>query len=178
MEFGKDDALALSTAGIALAYVVGDLDEGAAFIEQALALNPNLAWAWLFSGFVNVWLGNPEIAIERVARAMRLSPQDFQYFNMQVATAGAHLMAGRFVEALSWGKAAARAHPSYVLCDGIVAASAAHAGQLDEAKQVVSRMRQLQPQLRIADLLGVFPVRRPEHRAKWADGLRMAGLPD
>ena len=178
VEFGKDDALALSTAGIALAYVVGDLDEGAAFIEQALALNPNLAWAWLFSGFVNVWLGNPEIAIERVARAMRLSPQDFQYFNMQVATAGAHLMAGRFVEALSWGKAAARAHPNYVLCDGIVAASAAHAGQLDEAKQVVSRMRQLQPQLRIADLLGVFPVRRPEHRAKWAEGLRMAGLSD
>ena len=31
------------TAGIALAFVVGDLDDGAAFIDRALVLNPNLA---------------------------------------------------------------------------------------------------------------------------------------
>jgi tetratricopeptide (TPR) repeat protein len=49
---GKYDAVALATAGMALAYVVGDLDEGAAFIDQALVLNPNLAWARLFSGYV------------------------------------------------------------------------------------------------------------------------------
>jgi TolB-like protein/class 3 adenylate cyclase/tetratricopeptide (TPR) repeat protein len=178
VELGKDDALALSTAGITLSYVVGDLDEGAAFIEQALALNPNLAWAWLFSGFANVWLGEPEIAIERVARAMRLSPQDFQFFNMQVATAGAHLIAGRYAEALSWAEAAVRAHPNYVLSNGIAAASAAHAGRVAEAEKSVARMRSFQPDLRIADLVKVFPVRRPEHRSAWIEGLRKAGLPD
>ena len=36
-ELGGDDALALATAGIALAYVVGDVDDGAGFIDQALA---------------------------------------------------------------------------------------------------------------------------------------------
>ena len=77
---GKDDAVALCTAGIALAYVVGDLDDGAAFADRALVLNPNLAWAWLFSGWIKVWLGEPEIAIEHFARAMRLSPQDPDIF--------------------------------------------------------------------------------------------------
>ena len=178
VELGKGDALALSTAGIALAYVVRELDEGAAFIEQALVLNPNLAWAWLFSGFVNVWLGNPEVAIERVARAMRLSPQDFQYFNMQVATAGAHLIDGRYAEALSWAETAVRAHPNYVLSNGIAAASAALAGRFEEAEKAAMRMRRLQPGLCIADLIEVFPVRRPEHRARWVEGLRKAGLPD
>ena len=45
VELGKDDAVALCYGGFALAYVVGELDDGAAFIDRALALNPNLAWA-------------------------------------------------------------------------------------------------------------------------------------
>jgi hypothetical protein len=43
---GRDDALALCTAGLALAFVVGDPNDGLALIDRALALNPNLAWAW------------------------------------------------------------------------------------------------------------------------------------
>jgi TolB-like protein len=58
-ELGRDDAGALCSAGIALAFVVGDLDGGAAYIDRALVLNPNLAWAWLFSGLMKVWLGEP-----------------------------------------------------------------------------------------------------------------------
>ena len=46
VDLGKEDAVALSTGGFALAFVVGDLDDGAACIDRALALNPNLAAAW------------------------------------------------------------------------------------------------------------------------------------
>ena len=74
VELGREDALALATAGIALAYVVGDLDAAAAVVDQALSLNPNLAWAWAFGGFVKAWLGEPEAVIERITRAMRLKP--------------------------------------------------------------------------------------------------------
>ena len=45
VQFGNDDAVALYGAGIALAFVVGDIDAGDALIEQALVLNPNLAAA-------------------------------------------------------------------------------------------------------------------------------------
>ncbi|MGH6961861.1 MAG: BTAD domain-containing putative transcriptional regulator, partial [Dongiaceae bacterium] len=55
-ELGPDDPVALCTAGFALAYVVGDLDDGSALIDRSLALDPNWAWAWLFSGWVKVWL--------------------------------------------------------------------------------------------------------------------------
>ena len=53
-ELGPDDAGALCTAGIALAYCVGDLEGGEAFTDRALLLNPNLFWAWLFSGWVKL----------------------------------------------------------------------------------------------------------------------------
>ena len=95
---GRDDAVALSSAGIALAFVVGDLDEGDALIDRALVLNPNLAAAWTFSGWVKVWLGEHEVAIEHTARAMRLSPHDPLTFLMQDATAAAHFLAGRYAE--------------------------------------------------------------------------------
>ena len=51
---GRDDAVALSTAGFALAYVAHDAETGAAFIDRGVALKPNLAWAWLYSGWVRV----------------------------------------------------------------------------------------------------------------------------
>ncbi len=76
VELGKDDAIALAAGGYALAYVVRDLGVGAALVDRALVLNSNLAEAWNFGGWVKIWLGEPEAAIERFARAMRLSPLD------------------------------------------------------------------------------------------------------
>jgi len=178
VELGKDDALALATAGITLAFVANNLDDGTAYIDQALVLNPNLAWGWLFSAFVKTMRGEPEAAIECVTRAMRLSPQDFQLFHMQAAAAQAHFVAGRYSEALSWAEKAVRGRPDYLFAHALVAASAALAMRLDEARNVAARLLQVHPRLRISDLLEVFPLRRTEDLTRWADSLRQAGVPD
>jgi TolB-like protein/class 3 adenylate cyclase len=52
VELGKDDAIALSTGGYALAFVGRDLETGAALIDRALVLNSNLADAWHWGGWV------------------------------------------------------------------------------------------------------------------------------
>jgi hypothetical protein len=39
-------------------------------------------------------------------------------------------------------------------------------------------LRKLDPSLRMANLKGLFPIRRSEDFAKWSEGLRKAGLPD
>src|SRR5689334_21107382 len=100
-DLGREDAVALSGAGFALAYVAGEVDEGATLIQRALVLNPNLAWAWYFSGWVKIYLGEPETAIQHATQAMRLSPNDTHLFNMQAVAAYGHLYAGRFNEAVS-----------------------------------------------------------------------------
>jgi tetratricopeptide (TPR) repeat protein len=171
VDLGRDDAVALRTAGFALADIVGDLDFGAAMIDRALLLNPNLAMAWLFSGWVKVWLGEPEAAIEHLARAMRLSPYDSQTFNMKAATAAAHFFAGRYAEALSWAEAAAREQPTHLITACIVAASGALAERPMEARKAMSRLRQLQPTLRISNLKDLDPLRRSDDLAKLSEGL-------
>jgi TolB-like protein/class 3 adenylate cyclase len=177
-ELGGDDPVALWTAGLALAFVVGKLEDGATFTERALALNPNLAWAWLFSGWVNVWIGEPEVAIQRFAHAMRLSPQDPLYFQMQAGTAAAHFFAGRYAEASTWAEAAVRGQRSFLLVLCTAAAANALAGRTAEAGKAMARLRQFDPNLSLSNLGDLLTLRRPEDVAKWREGLRKAGLPE
>ena len=176
---GKDDAIALSAGGYTLAHMAGDLDGGAAFIERALFLNPNLAGTWLNSGWVRVWLGESEVAIEHLARAMRLSPLDPILFRMQGATASAHFFAGRYDEASSWADKALRENPNLQQALRVAAASHALAGRLDKAREAIARMRALDPDLRISSLKARLPtLRRPRDFAKYVEGLRKAGVPE
>jgi tetratricopeptide (TPR) repeat protein len=177
-QIGQDDPVAICTAGIALAYVVGDLNNGDAMIERALALNPNWAWAWLFSGWSKNWLGEPEVALERIHRAMRMSPQDPQFFNMQAGAAWSHLLAGRYAEARSWARASLRGQPGYVTALRLLAASTALLGDTSEARSVMARLRELDPDARISTISQRDPLHRQEHLASFAKGLRLAGMPE
>jgi hypothetical protein len=42
----------------------------------------------------------------------------------------------------------------------------------------MARLRRIDPALRMSNLKDWFPIRRPEHFARWAEGLRSAGLPE
>jgi adenylate cyclase len=178
VEFGKDDAVALSRGGHALAWFARDLDNGAAFIDRALVLNPNLAAAWNLSGWVRAYRGELDLAIEHHARAMRLSPLDPILYNMHVGTAFAHFLAGRYDEAIRWANSALREQPNFAAATRVLAASNALAGHLNEAGEAMAHLRELDSSLRIFNLREVFPLRRPDHLAKFAEGLRKAGLPD
>ncbi len=179
VELGKDDALALCCAGYALAYVVRELEDGAAFIDQALALNPNLARAWHFSGWIRIWLGDPETAIEHLARAMRLSPLDPAFHAMQAATASAHFFAGRHDEASCWAERALREQPNNLDVIGLLAMSDALAGRLEKARAEMTRLVQLSPGRRLSNINDRLPpYRRPEDRAKVLEAARKAGLPE
>jgi TolB-like protein len=177
-ELGRDDAAALSRSANALAFVVGDLDAAGTFADRALILNPNLATAWYSSGWVRLYSGEPEMAIEHFARAMRLSPLDPLIIAMQAGTAFAHLLAGRDDEASAWAEKTAWAHTYYITPVRIAAASHARAGRMEEARKAVARLRELDPAMCVANVKIWAPLRRPEHLARLEVGLRMAGLPE
>jgi TolB-like protein/class 3 adenylate cyclase/tetratricopeptide (TPR) repeat protein len=178
VELGKDDAVALTRGGHALAHFTGDLDAGIALLDKALALDPNLAAAWFLGGFLRAERGEPDDAMAFFERAMRFSPLDPEMFRMQAGMALAHLLAGRLDDASSWAEKACRDLPSFLLVAGITAASHALAGRIDQAQRAMHHVRELDPALRLSTLEGWLPFRRPEDRATFADGLRRAGLPE
>ena len=178
VELGQDDAVALTRSGHALGHLAADLDGGIALIDKALLINPNLAAAWFLGGFLRLWNGDPDGATAYFERAMRLSPLDPEMYRMQAGMAMAHLFAGRLNTASSLAETVFRHLPSFLMPVGVMAASHALAGRQDEAERAMTRLRELDPTLRISGLADWLSIRRPKDLATLADGLRKAGLPD
>jgi len=178
LELGRTEPIILSAAGFAVAYLEGDLDFGGAAMDTALELNPNTAATLGIGGWISVFRGEPDLAIERVQRAMQLSPVDAFMFAWRSAGAYALFSLGRHEEALSWAEKALWERPGYLPAARIIVASAVLAGVPERPETSVARLRQLEPTLRISNLRDQIPYRRPEDLARFADGLRKAGLPE
>jgi adenylate cyclase len=178
VRLGADDAFSLSWAAFALGWTFGELADAAALIDKALALNPNLARAWNQSGWIRIWLGNPDLAIEHLARAMRLSPLDAQFHTMESATAGAHLRAGRYAEASLWAERALRDQPNSLDAARLLAVSRALAGDLEKAKQAVQRMLHIAPGRGASAAYKNPHTTPPELAETYRAALRQAGLPE
>ena len=177
VDLAPDDALVLTMAGIGLGFVANEPEQGVRFTERAIALNPNLAMAWLFSGWIHVWLGLPETAIEHLERAMRLSPQDPQFTMMQTATACAHFFAGRSEMAVKWAEDAVLVRPNYWIAWCILAASRAVTGDDAGAAKAMDQVLRIDLDLSVATLKYSFPIRGKENHALWTGALLRAGLP-
>src|SRR5262245_17903830 len=124
----------------ALKQVVSIEIDGAAFLDRAVLINPNLALGWWAGGWVKVRLGEPDRAIEHFAHAMRLNPLDPDVFGMQQGVAHAHFSAGHHDEALACAKMALKKVPDSPVALRIAAASCALAGRGEEAKRLVARL--------------------------------------
>lgn len=178
IELGKDNAIALARGGHAIAFLGHDVETGVALLDRAIAVNPNLALAWYLSGWLRTYNGEPDIAIERLGRAMRYSPVDPLLYHMKVGIGFAHLLACRFNEAASWAKEAFRDELNYLPAVAVFAAANAHVGRMEDARQAMAKLREISPLLAASNLKDLWPLRKPEHFAIWSDGLQKAGLPN
>ena len=175
--FGSDDAFALARSGHLLAYLGREYDRGASMVEQAVALNPNLAVAWLCRGFVALMCCEPERAVESFDRMIRLSPLDHLRIWAWTGSSFAHFHLGRYEE----GRALAMKSIQFVTEIHTLTAyimNSTRAGRTAEAQQAVAQLLKLQPGFRASHAQEIFPTRLPEEMHRITSALRDAGLPD
>ena len=176
---GKDDPTALWSGAFSLAYLGNEVEAGAAYIDRALVLNPNLAASWNASGWVRMYLGESASAIEHFKRAMRLSPLDPLTYLACGGMAFAHVFAGRYDEAISWATRALHEQPNWATALRVAAIANALSDRMVEARAAMARLREVDPALRLGNLDRVAPpVRRAEDRVRFIESLRKAGLPE
>ena len=173
-ELGRNDAVALSAAGMALGLVVRDLDRAAVLLDRSLLLNPNLAASWVRSAWVRLFLGQFDLAIEHASRAMRLSPLDPLLVGMQTAIAFAHFCAGRHDQSAAWAERAVKEQPTFAPAIRVLAASSASLDRMDEAAKGLARLKEINS-VRVSRGISVSGA---EILAKYAEALRKAGFPD
>jgi adenylate cyclase len=164
-----DDPGVLANAAQALAYLGEDIGAMMALVDRALALNPSYARGWQISGTLRVWAGHPDFAIERVKTALRLSPRA-RVGTPLLAIGAAHFLSRRFDEAAPKLLLAIQEDPSFPEPYRYLAACYAHMGRLDDAREIVSRLRAI-TSVAIPD---ASYLRNPEHRELFLSGLRLA----
>ena len=177
LELGRDDAVALCSSAYALAYVLGEMEQGSALLDQAIVVNPNLSWAFTLCGWPKVWLGQLDEAIELQAIAMRLSPRDPQSFLMEAATSMAHFCADRPDEASVWAAKAFHNQPNFPMSVAALAASDVAVGRHESARKNSALLLSLDPTLRLSAVGEWLPFRKPGHASRWREALGRAGVP-
>jgi TolB-like protein/class 3 adenylate cyclase len=177
-ELANDDAVPLYSAGWALVQTNSDAEAGAAMIDRALTLNPNITAAWLVGGWTKIYLGESNKAIEYFERAIRLNPLDPLVARMQTGIAAAQFLAGQYQEAAVSAENGLRHHPNDLPLLRVAAASHALAGQMMDAEKHVGRIRHLDPTLRLSRVAALAPCRRADDVSRYVEGMRRAGLPE
>jgi adenylate cyclase len=169
LQVAGDDPGVLADAAFALASFGEDIGAMMALADRALALNPNYARGWDISSSLRNWAGELGIAIEHAEAALRLSPRarvGATLLNIGIA----HFLSRRFDEAVPKLLLAIHEDPSFPFPYRYLAACYAHMGRLDEAREVVSRLRAVTSVV----IQDARRFRNPEHRELFLSGLRLA----
>jgi adenylate cyclase len=157
------------------AFVRRQTSVATAEFRRAIALNPNFAAAYGYLGWALAFDGQSDQAIAHLEEAIRMSPHDPQNAVFNAGFAAAHYLAGRYAKAVEYSSTALQQRSAFTAGYRIHCASLAQNGQSDEARAVLARLKELQPDVSIAWIKQNVPY-QPGPMAKFLEGMRKAGL--
>jgi len=160
---------ALVRAAYVLGHLGDDIMGAIALADRALEMNPSSAVGWYYSGWLRLWAGESESAINHFDRSLRLSPHDRParcIFGMGIG----HFFAGRFDEAKPLLERSLQEFPGWAPNYRFLAACYAHLGQFHAARAVVERLRVITQEI----IPSADHWRNAEQRERYLYGLRLA----
>jgi adenylate cyclase len=179
-----DNPTTLRAAGYALAYFAdtvagvsgGDFDTASAALNRALRLHPNSAQALHSLGFVHMWSGETEQAINCFVRAVRVSPRDQEMGYMLHGLGMTYLMCDRNAEALEAGLRAVEEMSKNGSTHRLLIVALVRLGRLEEARAATARVLKIVPESRLINVRP--PSRTPGFAEGFLSDLRLAGYPE
>jgi AraC-like DNA-binding protein/tetratricopeptide (TPR) repeat protein len=171
----RADPRVLAVAGTALSLL--DDENAERVIAKALATDGSSAFAWGRSGWIDVYRGNDDAAIERFLIALELAPNDALAFNNTYGIGVAHFNAGRYREAAQWQARAVAEHPSLAWMHRTLSPAYMFAGARPEAADSVHRLQEGYPELTLAKVRDGLPPLPQASRERLVEALHDAGLP-
>jgi tetratricopeptide (TPR) repeat protein len=130
------------------------------------------------AGWNEVALGNSGDALELFRRAERFSPRDPKGWYIAVGVGHCHYIEGRFKDAATWTQKAVVQNPRSGVSLRYHAASLAKLGQIERASKFMQDVLANEPQLTVSRLRARTMFMDEGAWLKYADGLRLAGMPE
>ena len=172
------DAKCLTIAGHIRGLLHRRIREGIALHERALALNPNLAMAWALSGIAQLYTGNVEEGERRLLRYKQLSPMDPNSFHYDLGFILVALMKRDYAGAVAAGRSVTEMNPAFSGACQPYLSALGHLGQTQEAAVVRRRLFAIDPGFTVESFLRTTPFERAQDREHFADGMRLANVPE
>ncbi len=165
-------------AWVFISIVTHDNEKMASSARKAIELNPNFALAHSHVGLAHAFGGRGTEAFEWIEKARRLSPRDIFQGEFDLHASFAYFQVADYEQAAAFAVKSSMPRPEHIYPHLIAAASHAHLGAVDSAREEVSKILGIVPDysLAIADKVNVFL--NAGDNARFLDGLRKAGLPE
>ena len=154
----------------------GDLSTASGALNRALRLHPNSAQALHSLGFLHMWSGDTERAIDYFVRAIRISPRDQEMGYMLHGLGTSYLMCGRNTDALEAGLRAVEEMPKHGPSHRVLIVALVRLGRMEEARAATARLLKIVPESRLANVKP--PSRIPGFAERVLSDLRLAGYPE
>jgi adenylate cyclase len=169
LRVGPDDPDVLGLAAVTFGYFGEDIGVAVGLIDRCLALNPSYARAWHWSGLLRVFAGQPERAHDDFQNYLRLSPRErvTGYMN---SIGEAYFFCRRFDEAAAHLLGSLERAPGFPITYRVLASCYAHMGRIDDAREIIKRLRAITPVV----MEPAPRYRNPELRELFLSGLRLA----
>jgi class 3 adenylate cyclase/TolB-like protein/Tfp pilus assembly protein PilF len=171
------DALALATEGFVYCHLLKDLETARKRCNEAVDVNPSHALGWLYLGTVNAFQGAGAAAVEATRRAMELSPLDPLRYYYESLGATAELSAHQYENAERLARSSLVLNRMHLSTWRALTISLVCQGRMDEARQALAKVLELDPELTVEKYLARMPNAELETGRHWACCLAMAGLP-
>ena len=152
-----------------------ELEDAVAEFKNAVALNPNFAFAHTHLGLALCFLGRSEEALVELDTAERLSPRDFQAGLNNTARAIACFIDGRYRDGVDFARRATRQDADSVGAHHLVVVNSALAGEVEEARKALQTLKRFEPDLSL-ETLDMAVYARDEDRRRYFEAFRLSGL--
>jgi DNA-binding SARP family transcriptional activator/Tfp pilus assembly protein PilF len=172
-----ENAEALGIYGHICAFLDKDFEAATHYFDRALQLNPYLAFIWALSAPTCCYIGEPDLALQRLDRYRELTPSDPLFPLSEYFYAIAHFFKRDYERAVIVGRRAAKANPDFVNGYKPVIAALGHLGRPDEAAPYIAKLLLLEPGFTVASFGNVYPFRRAIDRDHYMQGMLLAGVP-
>jgi len=171
-----NDATVLAILGNALS-LLNEFDAADLVTRKALTIDGGSAWAWSRSGWIDVYKGDPQSAIERFKIALDLAPHDPLAFNSTVGIGCALFTTGQYAEGARWQERALAEHPSASWVHRTLCPAYVLAGQARQAQRSLVALRQHYPDLTVPEVQRGMPPLPASQCDLVVGALQEAGLP-
>ncbi len=173
-----ENAEALGIYAHTCSYRAKDFDKALLYFDRALRLNPSLAFNWALSAATYCYIGEPDIALQRLQRYRELAPPDLYFSWFETLYTIAYTFKGDYERAVLVGRRAVKATPDFIAGYKPLIASLGHLGRHDEARFYMGKLLSLEPNFTIERFGQTYSIKKTSDRDRYMTGLRLAGVPE